>query len=334
VNSRRYYDPLNSEKIGAPTILVKREWENVIVEALYIPYQPETLLPGEESRWLPRDVYKSRSFEGQPGTNGTTLSGNIILPPVLNYHYTTKADLTASNRDNFGGRVKFRLPGLDWTLAGFQGAAVAPAVNIVGIPQLTATLLPGQTLADAYVGPDIYLQALYYKNRMLGTSFAADVGQFIVKGASAQNHVVSSLAGATNGGESISSRLPNDDWENVLGLERTFQLGSGQLTVLLQGTYVSRNEPLDTNSVSIARMFDKSSMLALRWAINEQWTVLVSGLDDFKYKGNLEHAEASYKVADGWLAKLTGDKLNGPDETPIGTYKRNDRILLSLNMQK
>ncbi|MGZ3682324.1 MAG: hypothetical protein ACXVCI_00625 [Bdellovibrionota bacterium] len=328
VNSRRYYDPLRSEKIGAGTVLVKKEWEKLFVELLYIPIQPETLLPGEQSRWLPRDIYKSRSFEGQPFTNGTTLSGVVNLPSNLQYHYGSLAVLNAANRDNFGGRVKFRLPGFDWTLAGFRGAANSPAVNLTNISLAPTVITPGTTALDLNVLPDVYLQALYFKNRMLGTSFVWSVGEFLIKGASAQNHVVSQLDGV------LANRLPKDDWENALGAEHTFTVGSGTLTAIAQGTYVKRNEALDTNSVSLARMFDRAGMIALRWAPGEKWSILGSVLYDIQYKGNFEHAEVSYKITDGWTSKLSGDALNGAAETPIGTYRRNDRVIISLNVQK
>ncbi len=334
VSARRFYDPMMSEKLGAPTVLLKREWEKVFVEAVYIPRQAQTLLPGENSRWLPRDVYASRAFTGASDGSGGTFSGTINLPSTLRYHYQQLGVMTAAMNDNFGARIKFRLPGFDWTVAGFQGAAATPAVNIVGLSIVTGTLKPGTQNADIFVNPDVNLQALYYKSRMLGTSFVYVLGDFLLKGATAKNQVVSSLAGATNGGQSIESRLPKDDWENVLGLERTFAVGPGQLTVLAQGTYVQHNEGLDTNSVSLARMFDRAAMVGLRWAPGEKWTVLGSGLVDIQYHGSLEHLEANYKIADGWSTRLSGDRLDGRAETPIGTYKKNDRVMLSLNIQK
>ena len=244
------------------------------------------------------------------------------------YHYGRKAVLGAATRDNFGGRLKFRLPGFDWTIAGFQGAAPAPAVNITSIPSASLSLVPGTNTVDVNVGPDIFLQALYFKNRMLGTSFVWVLGDFLLKAASAQNHVVSRLDG------SIANRLPKDSWENALGFERTFSVGSGSLTALLQGTYVKRNEKLDTNSVSLARMFDRAGMLGFRWAPSERWTLTASLLHDFLYQGNFEHLDASYKIADGWYGKLAGDFIDGKAETPLGTFKRNDRITVSLNLQK
>ncbi len=102
---------------------------------------------------------------------------------------------------------------------------------------------------------------------------------------------------------------------------------------MVQGTYVKRGDRVDTNSVSLARMFDKAGMGALRWAPTDSLTMLASYLRDIRYKGSVIHAEASYKIADGWKAKVSTDQLSGLTETPIGTYGRNDRITISLNSQ-
>jgi hypothetical protein len=328
VNARRYYDPLRSEKMGAPTILVKREWETFLIEALYIPRQRETKIPGEQSRWLPREVYKSRSFEGV-AVNNSTLSGVLNLPADLRYHYENSVVLTAATNDNIGGRLKFRLPGFDWTLAGFQGAAAAPSVNL-HIFRIVSFLPFDATTANVSVGSDIFMIPVYFKNRMLGTSFVWVLGDFLVKGASAQNHVVSTYLS----GQLPPDSLPKDSLENVLGIERTFSVGKGALTALLQGTYVKRDEKLDTNSVSLSRMFDRAGMLGLRWSAGDRFTLMGSVLYDTRFKGDLEHFEASYKIQDGWLAKVAADLLGGGPETPLGTYRRNDRVVVSLEVRK
>ena len=74
-------------------------------------------------------------------------------------------------------------------------------------------------------------------------------------------------------------------------------------------------------------------MGALRWAPDETWTVLASYLNDTKFKGDLWHGEATYKITDGWRAKLSADLLDGGTETPLGTYKRNDRATVSVLAQ-
>ncbi len=314
VNARRYFDPLRSEKLGAPALVVKRDFTDFFVEAVYIPKQRKTLLPGENSRWLPRDVYRVRSI-------GTAFGPTkILLPTNLRYKYDTQLEVENALENNYGLRMKFRFPGFDWTIAGFQGAAQAPDVRIRSI-SVTTNSYDG-TLATLTVDPDITLQAAYYPIRMTGTSFTWVLGNVLMKGASAYTHVLNRRFD-----------LPARIWENVLGLESTIGVGGGALTMLVQATKVDSVETLDTNSISLSRMFEEAGMGALRWAPSDRFTVLLSYLRDMKFKGSMWHGEATYKIADGWRAKLASDLLEGPMETPIGTYRRNDRTTLSLLAQ-
>lgn len=312
VNARRYWDPFRSEKLGAPGVFLKKDWESFFVEALYIPQQRKTEVPGEKSRWMPRDVYKSRSV-------GTTFGpARIVLPSNLNYQYMEPLELDNALDNNFGARVKFRFSGFDWTIAGFQGAATAPAVNLRRITATGTSLNP----LTFVVNPDIFLQAAYYKTRMTGTSFAWVLGDFLVKGVVAYTKPISKR-----------NDLPVRIWENALGFERTISIGEASVTMIAQGTYVDRGDAVDTNSVSLSRMFDRAGMLAARVALSEKTTLLLSGLRDFRFVGNLFHGEVGYKIRDGWKLDLSADILGGAAETPLGTYKRNDRATLGLTAQ-
>ena len=323
VNPRRYFDPLRSEKVGTPAVVVKREFENFFVEGIYIPVQRRTFLPGENSRWLPRDVYRLRSLGTSEG------AVRLNLPKDIAYNYVASDETHDALKNNFGARVKFRFPSFDWTIAGFQGAALAPEVGPAEISVRTVSVVGGVKTFDVY--PDIALQATYYPIRMTGTSFTWDVAGFLVKGAAAYTHVINRTSQELAANPDLRKLgLPTRLWENVLALERTFGVGAGSLTALLQGTHVARGDNLDTNSISIARMFERAGMGALRWAPSENTTVLASYLRDLKFKGSLWHLEASYRFTDGWRAKLSGDLLDGPTETPIGTYRANDRAVASL----
>lgn len=317
VNARRFYDPMRSEKLGAPALVIKRDFENFFVEGVYIPKQRKTLVPGENSRWLPRDIYRVRSLPIQPG-----MAARIILPSNIRYTYADELEVDNALDNNVGLRFKFRLPNFDWTIAGFQGAAPTPDVRLRRLTVNTQSTSSDLSLVTVTVDPDIQLQAGYYPVRMTGTSFAWVLGDYLVKGAAAYTHTMNRRFD-----------LPARTWENALGVERTFGVGKGSLTALVQATYVDRGDSVDTNSISLARMFDRGVMGALRWAPNESWTVLASYLKDTKFKGDLWHGESTYKIADGWRAKLSADLLDGQTETPLGTYKRNDRATISLLAQ-
>ncbi len=323
VNARRYFDPFRSEKMGAPTALIKHEREKFFLEALWIPEQRETKVPGDQSRWLPRDLYRSRSLGDTLGVGAPV---NLQLPGSLTYRFQQHIETDRALKHNYGARLKFRFEGFDWTLAMFEGAATAPAVNIRSL-RLLSTVTPGTTVLNLNVDPNtpITLRSIYYRQRMAGSSFVWVLGNFLVKGASAHTAVISRLSG---------SQLPRDYWENILGFERTFSVGAGSLTALVQGTYVKRTEKEDSNSISLSRMFDQAAMAGFRWAPGERFTATASFLYDIKYGGHFEHLDIDYKIADGWSAKLGGDLMSGRSETPIGTYDRNDRVTLSLNLKK
>lgn len=320
VNARRFFDPLRSEKLGAPALVVKRDFDAFFVEAVYIPVQRKTLVPGADSRWMPRDIYRVRSISGIVG--GRERAARIILPSNLQFRYLDDVEVDDALKNNIALRFKFRFPGFDWTIAGFQGASVAPDVRLRSIAVIPGTINTDLTDVTLSVRPDIGLQVGYYPIRMTGTSFTWVLGDFLVKGAAAYTHTLDRRFD-----------LPARIWENALAFERTFSVGKGSLTALVQGTYVDRGDALDTSSTSLARMFDRGVMGALRWAPNEQWGGTLSYLQDIRFKGNLWHGEATYKIADGWRAKLSADLLDGPTETPLGTYRRNDRTTASVLAQ-
>lgn len=321
VNPRRYFDPFRSEKISSPMILAKRDFENFMVEALWIPTQRKTLLPGEKSRWLPRDFYRDKNLVSVYGT------ARVKLPTNMNYHFVEPVDMDNAFENNFGARMKFRFSGFDWTLAGFEGTSSSPTVAIRALSGTTTQADSVTREITLVVDPDIYLRAAFYKIRMYGTSFVWVLGDFLVKGASAYTKPISAL------GIYPSSYLPPRILENALGLEKTINIGELSLTMLLQGTYVSRSDSVDNTSVSLSRMFDKAAMGGLRFVPGEKFSVLLSYLRDIKFKGNFFHGEGDYKFKDGWKLKLSGDILGGATETPLGTYRRNDRVNLALNYQ-
>jgi hypothetical protein len=316
VNARRFFDPFRSEKMGAPSLTVKRDFESFFIEAVYIPEQRKTLLPGENSRWLPREVFKLKTF----GSSGET---RLLLPTNLRYRFLPDLEVDNALKNNAALRVKFRLPDFDWTLMAFEGAAGTPDVRPADVTATPVAATPGFTSSTFQLGSDVGLQAAFYPVRVTGTSFTWVAGPILVKGAAAYTHV-----------KNRRFDLPSRLWENALALESTFGLGKGSVTALIQGSYINRaSRVAETNSVSLARMFDEGIMGALRWSPNEVVTATASYLRDMKFEGSLWHLDSTYKIRDGWRAKVSADLLDGPTETPLGTYRKNDRVTVSILAQ-
>ncbi len=312
VNQHRYQDPLRSEKLGAPSLTARWEHGPWSLEGVYVIRQRKSLLPGENSRWLPRDIYSSESI----GSSG--IQGTVTLPSNVNYNYSTEAELDHALSNNFGARIKGKFSGLDVSLVGFQGAANAP---MVGLSQITviATSFNSANNINFVVSPNVYLQATYYKIQMAGASFVSVLGDFLLKGESAYTKPVSAKSG-----------IPLKGFDNVLALERGFDVGGNTLTAILEGTYAYHQDPVDNGSTSLSRMFDRAGILALRYAIGEKWTVLSSFLRDTKYKGNFYRGQVSYLLRDSLTLDLTADVIGGETGTPLGTYAKNDRGIFGL----
>lgn len=315
LNVRRYYDPLKSEKMGTLALLLKKDFENFFLEGVYVPKARKAELPGEKSRWMPREVYRVKSIATSGGQQA-----RILLPSNLNFKFVEDTEIEKALQNNYAFRAKFRFEGFDWTLMHFSGSSPTPDVRIRTISLGASVVQNGVYTVTA--GPDIGLQSGFYPIRLTGTSFAWVLGDFLVKGVGAYTHVVNRRFD-----------LPSRIWESALGLERTLSVGNGSVTAILQGSYVNRGDALESGTISLARMFDRAAMAALRWAPSDNWTVLGSFLRDLEYKGNLFHGEISTKLADGWKLKTAVDVLGGELETPLGTYRDNDRLSVGILAQ-
>jgi hypothetical protein len=172
------------------------------------------------------------------------------------------------------------------------------------------------------VAPNVYLQATYYKTQVAGFSFVKVLGDFLLKGESAFQHAVSKR-----------DDLPKDGFDNVLALERSFDIGENSLTTTIEGTYADHNDPLDNGVTSLSRMFDRSALIGARYTIGSHWTLLASYLRDIKFQGNFFRGELTWQMLDALSIDLTADVLGGSVGTPLGTYAKNDRGILSLDFK-
>ena len=100
VNPKQYFDPLHSRKKGVLSLLVSESLPLFDYDFLYIPTNPGGSMPGEESRWLPREV-----FIPLDSANNTVL----LLPESLRNHYGTTTDLDNARDNNFALRLQKHL---------------------------------------------------------------------------------------------------------------------------------------------------------------------------------------------------------------------------------
>lgn len=166
VSARRWEDPLNSEKLGAPSVSFHTEIAGVSIQGIYIPFQRKSILPGDNSRWLPRTPFQAQTglFEGQVAT--------VLPPPTLDYQYLDDQTLNNALTNNFGVRLETHLPSLDLSFVAFDGAAPLPATDL----NLTGTVTDVSDQIMIASGSLIGISPVYYRQFVGGASATYALG--------------------------------------------------------------------------------------------------------------------------------------------------------------
>jgi hypothetical protein len=304
---KRFFDPLNASKRAVPSLILTHQSGDFRVEALYSPAQFEAVLPGEKSRWLPRDVTYDRSSDFI----------RVVLPSDLRYFYLDASDLDGALRHNFGGRIEANLGRLDVSAIWFEGVPTAPVI----IPVVTGTIdvTPGNEVF--YADPDVGLRAVYYRRRTGGASAVVSLETAIVR-----------MALAASDKLADDPAVPGWSQSAVLGLEKNFAISASTLTLLLQSSFARHEERADNTLTSIDRIFDRSFFLGLRLATGGDWTLGAATLLEGITSGVFIQIRAEKRISDGFTGALQADLIDAPTASPLGSYRRNDRIGASLSI--
>lgn len=318
VSARRYSDPLHSEKLGAFSLLARMNFAfddfQLLVEGIYIPWQRRSTLPGENSRWLPRE------FSGPVQNSGVT-----VTPPA-SPDFSFREPLVYDNalRNNLGLRLSSHFLGMDAAAYVFDGASTLPAVAINLDIHATAldpvTFQPTQFSAGSQIG----LVPLFNRVTVTGVSVVFPLSELIVR---------AELA-VTKAYRKGSSKISEKNTEAVGELEHTFTVGKGSLTALGLMSWADPEEPQGQTitSASFTRLFDTAVGGGLRWQPNEVFSAEGFGGFDVKHGGEIFRGELGYKLTDAWKVYGAGELLIGTLDQPIGSYRKNSRAIAGLKV--
>lgn len=310
INSKQLFDPLRAKKIGALSLLVTESLPWFDYDFVYIPKARETILPGEQSRWLPREI-----FIPQVAENNLVL----ILPINIRYSYGRRETLNEALDNNLALRLQKTFSIFDLSLSGFDGLAGFPLIE----PQVTGTILQVSPKTVVQVNPDIVLNIKSYRIRQGGLSLVSHLAinqwDFLFK---YETSYTQSLGDYVN--------LPGWTHENVLGLEKTFNIPDGTVTGILQYSFLETQKQNDSN-ISLNEIFRKAWMLGGRLAWKELWTASLLALYDDVHASHFEEIRLDRRFFDTWTLSLTADFITGSRENPLGLYDKNDSYRLSLS---
>lgn len=276
VNPRQYYDPLRSVKLGAASLLLSHNTEKSEQELIYIPKNRASILPGTHSRWLPRQIYIPRSID-----NNVVL----LLPEDLRYTYESRQTLNNALDNNVGLRLQWHLGAVDLSFTGFDGAATFPIIQ----PEVTGTVIAISPLIILQTDPDVKLHLKTYRQRVGGFSWVSSQWNFLFKY-------------ATNYSQSLGDDplLPGWTHENILGLEKNFNLGKeGLLVAILQYSYINTEKENDSN-LSVTEIFRRSWIAGGRFSWGDNWTFTALGLyDSIRFSNFQQYALARRLLTSG-----------------------------------
>lgn len=312
VNPRQYFDPLRSKKLGSPGLLWSNSTATTEQEIFYIPENRSPLLPGTESRWLPREVYV-------PWTGGGSQE-TLIIANNLRYRYGYKEVLNEALKNNIAARFQYHSTGekvsFDISLIGFEGVAGFP---IVQLREFSGTLLevsPRQVIR----AEEVVLGIKHYRQRVVGYSWVSSQADFLLKYASSYSVSL---------GDDRS--LPGWEHRNIIAAEKNFTLTENiGLTGVLQYSFV--NSEISTNSnFSVNEIFRRSWMAGFRGTVGELWTITALGLYDTAHFSHFEDISVARRVFDVWNVQAGAIFISGAAATPLGVYDKNDSYTLSLS---
>ncbi len=306
INTKQYFDPLQSKKLGAPSVAFAWNYEAWTMDLVYIPVQRGSILPGTKSRWLPREVYVPEVPE-----NNLVL----LLPEDLNYKYGTRTELNEALKNNYALRLQAHFASIDFAVIGYEGVASFPLIE----PLVDGTVVQVSPKTIVRMNPDVTLNLRDYRQRTAGFSLTSSQFGFLFKYAGNYTQPLGDHA-----------NLPGWTQENIVGLERSFELGTVNFIGILQHSFIASERANDSN-ISLVEVFRSAYMAGGRLSWSDVWTARFLALYDSKKFSHFAEVGISRRFNDTWTLDLSSRLLNGPDDSTLGTYRKNNSYTLALS---
>jgi hypothetical protein len=273
----------------------------------YIIQNRGAMMPGEESRWLPREVY----IPLDPANDVV-----LLLPTELRYHYNDRQNLDHALDNNLALRIQKHFTNIDIGLYGYSGVGTFPLVQ----PVVTGTIVAVSPKQIIQVDPDVFLNTKNYPVQQGGFSFVSSQYDFLFKYATSYTQTIGDdplLLGWTH--------------ENIVALEKNFQLGTnGVLIGVFQYSFLNTEKTNDSN-LSLLEIFRNAWMLGGKMTWKEVWNFSFTGLYNADTESHYEEIILGRRFLDRWTLSFSANIISGKLQNPLGVYNKNDNYQLSLS---
>jgi hypothetical protein len=272
------------------------------IDLVYIPKQRKAQLPGEDSRWLPREILLNIDNE--------TL-GRVTVPEDIDYYYLEEDILNEALDNNFAVRASTNLGPVDLYISYFYGASNSPEIGL----ETTITSGPGDPVTDSNVG----LQPIYYTHEQSSLGLVLTLDHAILRFETAYSNTIDE-----------DDFLTPWSWKNAASLETQLNFMRYTITLLIEGYYAKNGDAASNLFGSNSRAFDEALLVGLRWPFSTSTHLQLTAFFDLASEGNSQSLEYNFKIHKTLGASLFIDLIGGNEESLIGTYRNNDRAGLLL----
>ena len=303
-------DPLNSQTRASAGFAIGRSGENVDIEAAFIPWQTRSLLPGERSAWLPRRAtFPLRTDEFE-----------LRVPNEVAYRYGERESFHEPRKRNAAARVQVRTSYGDVAVGYYDGLADTPAI----VPTLDVVPIQVNPKQIFELLNPVELVPVDYRVRTVAGFYSKALGPWILRLASRYDSPY-----RTDKEGRFNPDVPTWSQNTVLGVERTFEFSKVMLTGVLQ--YADVRVPESNSLLSVRDLFDQALLGGLRATFGDDWTLFVSGFYSSKTKSAFEKVDLSYRLSEHWKLSGAVELLDGPEDSLLGVYGRNDRAYVGVS---
>lgn len=304
VNAKNQQDPLNPLTRGSAGVFYTLNTSHFSWDLIYIPKQTQTLLPGENSAWWPRE------FTLPTNTQDTTL----LVPETLIYKVNDDEVLEKALDHNFAMRLKQQFDTWDISLGVYQGSSTTPALS----PQISLTPIEIYPNQIYQINSPVVIQPIYYRSRVIAGSFSKIFESFIVR-----------LSGQHAQPLTLDARVPGWSDLGVVAIEKNVQIFESDVTFLLQ--FVNSRRKDDGNLSLLSSLTEKSLMFGWRWPVTDELTWNAAFFQEQKKFSSFIHSDLTWSISDSWKQTFSVDVLSGSPESTLGTYDKNDRVGTTLS---
>lgn len=293
-------DPLRSENLGSWGLWGQWSSSPISFEAMWIPDQTRSVLPGNQSGWWPRNEELPLERDNQ----------QLLLPEDPEFKINSRRDLNDAYKNNYGARLRAQFETVDLSLAYFEGATQTPTLT----PNIRGLLIQADPKFIVLLDNPIGIQPIDDRRRSAALGFNYTASSFIFRSAARVDE-------PTNKDQTVLVETT----QAVFGLEKTLEI-SGKTFIVLGQYAVGKEADRSGSAMSVASIFSEAYIAAVRGAWSDVTSFQLALIYSASTSSSVEQFDVERRLGDHWVIRGGADAFQGPSDSLIGLWRDQGRV--------